>query len=69
MALEQHKQIDNTQYLKKDKAMQYYATLFYSVQPNFTIAPSIQIQDNMKNAAGVKEGKITRIGIFCSANI
>jgi hypothetical protein len=52
-----------------DKQMSYYASLKYSIQPNFSVTPIVLIEDKMKDSAKVKEGKRTLFGALFEANI
>ncbi len=54
---------------KDDAAMSVYASLKYSIQPNFSITPVVLYQDNMKDQAKQKQGTVTTFGVLAEANI
>ncbi|MBN2038760.1 MAG: hypothetical protein JW864_01885 [Spirochaetes bacterium] len=59
----------NDTYAEDDPMMTYFASLRYSIQPNFSITPVIQIQDSLKGTNDEEQGKITVVGILAKASI
>jgi hypothetical protein len=54
---------------KKDEEMEYFINFNYSLEDNFSIVPTFQVRDHMKNSTGGKEGKETWYGIAWNARM